>query len=163
MIGTSSPIVACARGWIGTRFHHQGRLKKTAAHKGGVDCMGLLVGVARELDLRGADGLPLSLLDETDYGHYPSPERLREGLSRVLSPIALAEMCAGDVALFEIDGDARHLAIVTEDTPGGYTGQLGMIHAYTPARYVVEHLLDAWWQARLVAAFRLPQSSFPSP
>ena len=34
-------IVTCARSWIGTRFHHQGRLKKTQSHKGGVDCLGL--------------------------------------------------------------------------------------------------------------------------
>jgi hypothetical protein len=33
----SHPIVACARSWIGTRFHHQGRLKKADGHKGGVD------------------------------------------------------------------------------------------------------------------------------
>ncbi len=40
-------IAAASRSWIGTAFHHQGRTKKTTGHKGGVDCLGLLVGVAK--------------------------------------------------------------------------------------------------------------------
>jgi cell wall-associated NlpC family hydrolase len=41
------PIVTQARGWIGTPFHHQARLKGI-----GCDCLGLCVGVALELELR---------------------------------------------------------------------------------------------------------------
>jgi hypothetical protein len=73
-------IVACARGWLGTRFHHQGRVKKTATHAGGVDCLGLLIGIASELNLKGKDNLPLYLADKTSYPHYPDVKPLMEAL-----------------------------------------------------------------------------------
>ena len=39
-------VVTAAREWIDTPFHHQARLKGV-----GVDCVGLVIGVARELAL----------------------------------------------------------------------------------------------------------------
>jgi hypothetical protein len=141
------PIVACARGWLGTRFHHQGRLKRTSAHRGGVDCLGLLVGVAAELQLRGTQGVPLAQLDETDYSHHPDHRRLFALLARNLTHCAQA--LPGDVALFEIDGRAQHLGIITE-----LGGECAIIHAYAPARAVVEHALDGFWRERLKAVFR---------
>ena len=167
----SHPIVTAARGWIGTRFHHQGRIKKTGSHKGGVDCLGLLAGVAAELDLRDADGLPLIAFDETDYAHRPDTHRLRARLSELLieipSPAMSAEALAkadcggglgrgksstrpGDIVLLRMDGSPQHLAIVSD-----WENSLGLIHAYAPARAVVEHALDDWWRERIEAAFRV--------
>lgn len=139
-------IVAAARGWLGTRFHHQGRIKKTECHKGGVDCLGLLVGVAAELSLHDKAGNPLSKADEIHYSHYPDTQRLRQKLDYVLTTIPIEGMAPGDVALFNIDSSPQHLAIVTD---------IGIIHAYAPARAVVEHALDSWWHARITAAFRI--------
>lgn len=143
-------IVAAARGWLGTRFHHQGRLKKTAAHNGGVDCLGLLIGVAGELDLRLLDGSPAVALDSTDYTHTPDTEYLRRQLLRALEPIPGDGIIApGDILLFRIDHFPQHLAIVS-DMPSG----LGIIHSYAPARQVVEHCFDDWWKSRVQSAFR---------
>jgi len=194
------PIVATARGWIGTRFHHQGRLRKTESHKGGVDCLGLLAGVAAELDLRGPDGKPLIAADETDYAHQPDTKRLYARLSALLTPIPQGGISPGDILLLSIDESPQHLAIVSDFSatfplpsgeggatrcasaparrerrvrehqhtdkhnmfqcphpsplPGGEGTGLGIIHAYAPARAVVEHLLDDWWRQRIEAAFR---------
>ena len=145
------PIVACARGWIGTRFHYQGRLKKTDSHKGGVDCLGLLVGVAQELDLRMADDLPLASFDEADYPHQPDVVQLREQLSRLLRQIPAGGITPGDIVLLNIDGNPQHLAVISDRREG-----LGLIHAYAPARAVVEHGLDDWWRHKIAAAFRVP-------
>jgi len=145
-------IVACARGWIGTRFHHQGRLRKTAEHAGGVDCLGLLAGVADELGLRGKNNEILSAADETDYSHQPDATRLRAKLVRLLEPVALGAIVPGDILLLRIEGSPQHLAIVSDCEEG-----LGMIHAYAPARAVVEHRLDGWWQDKIEAAFRIYQ------
>lgn len=142
----SHPIVACARGWLGTRFHHQGRIRKTGQHKGGVDCLGLLVGVAAEMDLRGADGRALALADRVDYPHRPDSAQLRKRLAEVLVEIPCGGIAEGDVVLLRVDDSPQHLAIITD---------LGMIHAYAPARAVVEHELDGWWRARMEAAFRV--------
>lgn len=144
------PIVACARGWIGTRFHHQGRVKKTHAHKGGVDCLGLLVGVAAELHLCGRDGLPLMLADECHYSHSPDTRYLRRRLADLLLDIPVSQANAGDVLLLSVDGNPQHLAITSE-----LGNMQGLIHAYAPARAVIEHHLDTWWMERIEAVFRI--------
>lgn len=143
------PIVGCARGWIGTRFHHQGRIKKTERHKGGVDCLGLLIGVADELKLRGKDGRLFASSDVTTYPHYPDTEKLYNTLASLLMPVVKTDLCAGDIVLLRIDGNPQHLAIVSDMDSG-----LGLIHAYAPARKVVEHVLDEWWKNRVEAVFR---------
>lgn len=143
-------IVACARGWIGTRFHHQGRLKKSASHKGGVDCLGLLAGVADEMQFRHTDGTALAAQDETFYSHYPDTRRLQEKLAELMREIPVGGIEAGDILLLSIDNNPQHLAIV-----GHVESGLSIIHAYAPARSVVEHAIDAWWQQRIVAAFRI--------
>jgi cell wall-associated NlpC family hydrolase len=138
-------IVACARGWIGTRFHHQGRLKKSATHKGGVDCLGLLTCVAKELDLRDKNGNYFALADETHYAHYPDTDRMHAILSSLMHPVALDDIAEGDVVVFRIDDRPQHLGIASD---------IGIIHAYAPAKGVVEHAIDGWWRERMDCAFR---------
>jgi cell wall-associated NlpC family hydrolase len=146
---TNADIVTAARSWIGTRFHHQGRLKKTAAHKGGVDCLGLLAGVAAELDLRMPDRTPLIAFDRTDYTHFPDTAYLRKQLKRLLYPIPVEGIVPGHILLLNIEQNPQHMAVVS-----GIGGGLGLIHAYAPARAVVEHALDDAWHRRIETAYR---------
>lgn len=150
MQNLQAQIVAAARTWLGTRFHHQGRLKKTTEHKGGCDCLGLLVGVAGELGLTKQE-VPLISFDRTDYGHVPDGELLKQMLSDLLQEIELEDITPGDVLLFHFEGNPQHLAIVSDYAGGG----LGIIHCYAQARKVVEHCLDDKWKGRLTSAFRL--------
>jgi hypothetical protein len=136
-------IAHAARGWIGTRFHHQGRLKKSQNHKGGVDCLGLLIGVANELEL------PYSKYDENDYSHYPDTNKLKKILAAAMQEIQVIDITSGDILLLNIDGNPQHLAIV-----GQISNKFTIIHAYAPARCVVEHIIDDWWHTRIVAAYR---------
>lgn len=142
-------IVDAARGWIGTRFHHQGRVKRCDAHRGGVDCLGLLIGVAGELHLT-LDGKPFASFDDTTYSHYPDTEHLKSQLLKVLCPTDNKDLLPGDVVLLNVDSRPQHLAIVSTCHEG-----LGIIHAYAPARSVVEHHLDDWWLERIVSVFRI--------
>ena len=146
----SNAIITCARSWIGTRFHHQGRVQKTTTHKGGVDCLGLLVGVAAELNLKGRNGLWLADADETQYSHQPDNIRLRARLSELLQDIPKNEMSAGDIVLLNIDEQPQHLAICTD-----FQEAMGIIHAYAPAKAVVEHVFDSWWHERVHAVLRV--------
>lgn len=146
---TGAEMTACARGWLGTRFQHQGRLKRTAAHPGGVDCLGLLVGVAEELQLQDRRGRPLAQADMRDYAHLPDTAQLRRRLAAALQEAAPDAPREGDVLLLAIDGRAQHLGLVSR-----YGSGAGLIHAYAPARGVVEHALDAWWRERVRAVFR---------
>lgn len=145
----SEIIVTCARSWVGTRFAHQGRRKQNGQDKGAVDCLGLLIGVAEELQLE-RNGKRLSECDERDYGHLPDENKLMTSLVAHLQPIEKSGMIAGNVLLLEVDGKAQHLALVSDYEAGGF----GMVHAYAPARKVVEHVLDASWMNRIRAVFR---------
>lgn len=144
----SHEIVACARSWIGTRFHHQGRLKKTESHAGGVDCLGLLVGIASELGLKDGSGRLLADYDETDYTHTPAAERLLANLSQHLTVVDT--VTPGCIVALHMDDSPRHLGIISD-----YGDGLGLIHAYAQARKVVEHALDAEWRRRIIRMFQL--------
>ena len=143
-------VVASARGWLGTRFHHQGRLKKTDTHKGGVDCLGLLVGVARDLELKAINGKSITSYDHTEYTHTPDTVALRQIFNEIMTNVPIAGMRAADVVLMDINNMPQHLGIITD-----ISGSTGIIHAFAPARSVVEHLLDKYWRTRITAAFRL--------
>ena len=165
-------IVATARKWIGTRFTHQGRVRATDTHRGGCDCLGLIIGVAQELNLtttRGDTCVLLASCDRRDYGHNPERYVLEEALCTWLERIPAAVMAPGDVALFCLESTPQHVGIVSDyriqDTasahrqhthcpyPSGHRN-LGLIHAYAQARKTVEHHFNDWWRARLVGAFR---------
>lgn len=169
-----SPIITAARAYIGTRFQHQGRLGKTGAHRGGMDCLGLLVNVARDCGLRSRTGQLLAEVDEFNYPHYPDTARLREMLSTHLCEVAVSCLQEADIALFEIDGRAQHMGIIchpagriasaqdlvplAEDSAlaqyAPQNDEFTLIHAYAPARAVVEHALDEYWQQKIVGVFR---------
>lgn len=148
MHSLSEQIVASARSYIGTRFAHQGRRKASGSDRGGIDCLGLLVGVAAECRLmRG--GQLLCEADARDYGHIPDSQRLRQALNNHLISISQFKLRSADILLLSIDNNPQHLGIV-----GEYNAELTLIHAYAPARRVVEHRLDEDWRARVVAAYR---------
>lgn len=127
--------VAEARLWLGTPFRHRGRLRGE-----GVDCLGLLVGVARALGLAVADRL--------DYPRQPDPLALEAALRAHLVPLPPVEAAPGDVLRLAVRGRATHLALRSER---------GLIHAFAPARAVVEHGWDGRWPGPAVDAWRLPE------
>lgn len=137
-------IIAQARTWLGTPYHHQARLKGV-----GCDCLGLVVGVADELALTHKDGSLLSSFDQTNYSHQPDGTYLLQMMASVLDEVPKEDARPGDVAVFDIEGNPQHVAILTE-----YIEGLGMIHCYAPSRKVVEHRLDQKWQNKLVKVFR---------
>lgn len=147
----TSEIVKAAREWLGTQFHHQGRLRASTAHKGGCDCLGLLVGVAEELGLKDRDGRPLAHWDVRGYGHLPDGERMRHIFEQLFSEVPVDALEEGDLLLMRFERAPQHVAIVSQHPDGGW----GIIHALASARRVVEHRLDEVWRDRIVAAYRV--------
>ena len=132
-------IVAAARGWLGTPWRHQGRLKGVA-----VDCAGLVVGVGRELGLLA--------FDTRAYGRIPDGQRLRALCDQHLRPKPVAEVAPGDVLLLRFTRHPQHLALAGDrGTP------FSLIHAYAEAGACVEHGADAKWLRRIVAAYAYRQ------
>ena len=147
-------IVDESRKWVGTRFHHQGRVRKTTYSTGGCDCLGLLVGVAGALKLRSRqEGVLLASLDELHYGRIPDGKRLRQMLESHLLLLENEEAQPGDIALFRLDRNTQHVGILSDYSVGG----LGVIHAYAPMQSVVEHRLDETWKEKIAGVFRVAE------
>ena len=128
--------VEIARSWVGTKFHHQGRKKHV-----GVDCIGLIIGMAHEMGL--------TVEDRLDYARQPSGGQLEAALANYLQPCDLKVGC---VALFKIKNEPQHVGIVSD-----YGDGFGLIHAYAQSRKVVEHGLDEFWEKRLVACYKFTE------
>lgn len=147
---TTSDIVACARMRVGKPFAHQGRGEQ------GLDCLGLLLDIAHELRLPLRNGAAIPN-DIPTYGARPDALLLKARLDEVLEPVMVDALHPADIVLLKVDGSPRHLAILS-DYP--MHGELGMIHAYAPARQVIEHRYDAYWRAQTYAAYRLPRVTY---
>jgi cell wall-associated NlpC family hydrolase len=136
---TREEIVAAARSYVGTPFHHQGRLKGV-----GIDCAGLLIGVARDL------GLPHQ--DVRDYPDIPDGRRIAALVESQMTRVDDPE--PGDAVLFWMETQTRHPQHLGILTP--LLGGLGLVHAYFPVRRTVEVSFTQEWRNRAVGYFRFP-------
>lgn len=118
-------IVDTAREYLGTPFHHQGRLKGV-----GVDCIGLLVGVAREMGL--------FVHDNTEYSRRPDGRTLLAELRKVLDEIPVEDAKPGDILVFWFQRRTRHPQHV------GIKSEVGIIHTYEHIGRVVEAPIGGW-------------------
>jgi len=151
---TRERIIAEARSWIGTRFHHQGRVKRTANSKGGCDCIGLVIGVACALEIK-CNGVLLADIDNKNYSRIPDGTSLQRALDTHLTPIAINSANIGDIFLMKINEHPQHVSFIGNYESGG----LSLIHCFAQARGVVEHALDDYWRLRIVSAYSLLDSA----
>ena len=149
---TAATVVAAAQSWVGVPWRHQGRTRE------GIDCLGLLIVVARDLGLDrvpgSSPGIDVTAPEFRNYRRLPPAylaTRLAEHLDRA------GEIAPGRIGLFALPGSApAHVAIFGD---GG-----DIIHAYMPAGAVVRHKLDDGWRASLRAIFsyRIGGDSWPA-
>lgn len=111
---TGEDVAACARTWREVPIFHMGRTRA-----GGVDCLGLVICVGRELGLVGQDAEAPGY-----YGRLPNPKRLVEGLDRFMDRTASAAI--GDVIALSWGANKlpMHLAILAQ-----VAGRATIIHA----------------------------------
>jgi NlpC/P60 family putative phage cell wall peptidase len=138
---TCEDVVAAARGWLGTPYHHQASVKGE-----GCDCLGLLRGVYRDVMGCEAETPPPY---SPDWAEAPGREILIEATGRHLQQIEIVEAREGDVLIFRMHegAAAKHCGILT--------GPDAMVDS-TEAVGVAEVRLNLWWVRRIVAAFRFP-------
>jgi len=157
-------IVAQARQWRGTPYHHQ------ASRIGvGVDCIGLVRGVWRTLYGREPEKMPGY---SRDWAEATGRETLLEAARRHFVEVATADARVGDVLVFRYRPQtiAKHAGILLEplEGPSGKTAgeadrirlgdlaaRFSLIHAMEGAS-VTEVALTAWWRRRIAAAFKFP-------
>lgn len=128
-----SEISKIARRMVGTPFHAQGRLPGV-----GLDCIGVIVSVAREL------GLP-----HTDVAAYPMRP------NGMLQPILDAQMVRvyrepreGDALLMTFGGAPHHVAVVVDGNQ--------IVHAYVTVRKCVAQNLTDYWRKKVCAVYEFP-------
>ena len=143
MTATRAQVVAEARRWLGTPWVHQHRDCGAA-----VDCVGLVIGVARAL------GLVPPAFDFNGYSRRPDGTLLAV-CDMHMQRIQRAQMQPGDVLVVAVERDPQHMGIV-----GDYAGgRLSLIHACGPRTghgRVVEHRLVWTPRMQFRAAYALP-------
>lgn len=130
-------IIAEARDWIGTPYHHQACLKAI-----GCDCLGLVRGIYRAL--YGPE--PIRVPPYAQYGAGEG-ERLIDALREHLRETATPQ--PGDILVFRLRERhaARHCGVLIEPKK--------FVHAVS-ARNVCTAALSPWWETRIAAAFTFP-------
>lgn len=137
---TRVQVVAKAREYVGTPYHHQGRVK---GH--GVDCIGLIFCIFGEL---GIDGF-----DKQEYRNCRRSPPRGEGMLRDFDVVCGTRLCdvePGDLAVFWINTTSRrpqHVALVTD---------YGLLHTYSDVGRVVEHLFAPEWRERFICGYHVP-------
>jgi NlpC/P60 family putative phage cell wall peptidase len=134
-------VVAVARSWVDTPFHHQARLKHV-----GVDCIGLVIGIARELALVAPD------FDVQGYAETPDGRTLMRLATLHMVEIDREAMAPGDIVVTRFDQGAQHFGILGDYRHGG----LSIIHGASDPGRVIETRLMFGPFMQFVAAFALP-------
>jgi cell wall-associated NlpC family hydrolase len=123
-------VVAEARSWIGTPYHHRAAVKGSC---GGVDCGMLLIRVFADL----------GLIPDFDPGHYPIDWHMHRAEERYLGfvtahagPVVVPG--PGDVIVFKWGRCFAHGGIITEAEPA-----CRFVHAAARAGFVEETVLSA--------------------
>lgn len=150
---TADDVIAAARSWLGTPYHHQ-----AAAIGVGCDCLGLLRGVYTELYGRPPQEPPPY---SRDLAEATGRETLIEAARRHLVELAPGQHFGpGDAVIFRLRprAMAKHCAIVSAapGIPSASGTGWKMIHAFESGP-VSEVALCRWWRRRIAAAFSWPQ------
>lgn len=124
-------IIATARTYLGVPWHHQGR------NRAGMDCAGLIVKVAQDLNL--------THFDTRGYSRIPDGVKLRGYLEK--ETVRVTNGQPGDIMLIRFARYPQHLAIISD---------VGMIHTYEQIGYVVEHRIDERWASRVLFTYAYP-------
>lgn len=139
---TTEQILTSARSWIDTPFVHQGRVKGV-----GVDCVGLLIGIGRELGMVAPD------FDVEPYERVPDGITLIQKAGIHLTPRPFNEYPkAGDIIVVRFRKWPQHFGIVGDYAHGGAS----IIHADYLSERVVETRLMLGGYMNLVATFKFP-------
>lgn len=141
LVVTRDQIVAAARAWRGTPYHHQASVCGV-----GADCLGLVRGVWRTLYGTDAEAPPGY---SRDWAEATSEETLLSAAMRHLVLRELADAGAGDVLVFRFRPGvaAKHVAIQTTAST--------MVHAIDGAA-ACEVSLSPWWRRRIAGTFAFP-------
>jgi cell wall-associated NlpC family hydrolase len=132
---TPDRIVAAARTWLGVPWRHQGRTRA------GIDCVGLVVMVAKQLGL--------SDYDSTAYSRRPQGQGFVEHFRAHLDVIPIPNARIGDILVFADHAYPCHCGVLTERLKTPH-----LLHAHALRRKVIEEPYAGEWPLKVKFAFR---------
>lgn len=135
---TPDLLITEARRWLGTPFRHQGR------SAGGLDCVGLLIMIAR--------GLSLPHHDVTGYTRRAEGMGFLDHFHAHLVEITPSDLRTGDVPVFVETAYPCHTGLMATQH-----GVPHLIHAHALRGRVIEEPFAGEWAEKLRFAFRFPQ------
>lgn len=141
---TRAEIVAIARSYLGTPYHHRGRQSGVS-----MDCAGVIICVARDIGAVAPD------FEVPNYVTQPDGVTMTALAARHLGKrVQQADMRPGDALVLRTGELPHHLGIVGDYRHGG----LSIIHASGEARprRVIETRLMFSRSLKFVAAFQMP-------
>jgi len=131
-------IVDAARKYADVPWVHQGR------NKYGIDCVGLLVLVARDVGLKP--------LDVTTYSQfYNSSILIKAFIENGCKKITKTTAQSGDIMAINIGRCPMHVGILSEKR-----GIKHIIHAFRPSRFVREEEIYPLMWKRFAFGFKFP-------
>lgn len=150
-------IIAEAREWIGTPFKLQAAKKKV-----GCDCIGLVVGVGKEVGLIGKGGININNFPAQQYTLRSNPNTLLDYLESFFDPIEHLENAALALMLF---GHHFHLGFIAKNIKESAVTTQGIFHDDMPYNFslihqdisageVVEHKLSPELSSKIVTVYR---------
>lgn len=143
--GINNQVVAIAYQWLGTPYRHQACLKGI-----GVDCIGLVIGIAKEL----YGGLPKDFVLPAYSPRWAEESKKQLMVTygqKYLQIIEPKNALPGDVLMYQMlrNGPTKHTGILV--------GEKRIIHSYYP-HGVVETPQIIGNTVTLTHAFRLPET-----
>ena len=142
-------IIAAARKYVGTPWAHQGRVTS-------LDCVGLALAVAEDLQLADREGKGILRTDYANYPRQPRDNFLEDECARRLIARPLSELAPGMLAILR--APLCHAGIVASVSHNGVPEYLTLIHAHA-IRKIAEHRIDEIWRSRIVACFEFPEAN----
>lgn len=135
---TGQEIADKAKTYVGTPFHHLGRVKRT-----GIDCIGIILGVAEELNI--------PLVIHPEFKRYGRRSRQRPLLNYMDEQFIRTEnRDIGSIAVSWYDRvtkEPSHLGIVTG---------IGMVHTNGHLKIAIEEHWSPKWAMKIVGFYKYP-------
>ncbi len=135
---TGKEVVIVAKTYIGTPFHHLGRVKHV-----GIDCIGIILGVAEELEI------PLIIHPEFKrYGRRAKQRPLLDYMNEQFVKTEKREIGSIVVSWFDRKTkEPSHMGIVTG---------IGQVHTNGHLGIAIEEHWSPKWVTRIVGYYKYP-------
>lgn len=134
-------FVNAVESYLGTPYHHQGRLPGT-----GIDCVGVPIVALQSGGIDVPEG-------RIEYDRVP--RELESNLDRVLDRVPWDERRVGDLVLFWYSTRRRgqHVGVIVDRSDDvDY-----IVHSHSSRNCVIRERISTFWAPRIIRAYRHPE------